>query len=177
MFGIKFGQMPDATFTKKTVDEDGRTVERHFFMPTKKFRGFEEYSVRVGADGVYEVAAHRRYVKGAGVDAKHAANAEFNDCAQLLGKKFGKPMVQVEESLSGRTSQIRFVSPEGLVCRTVTIRMERNMDSALAKRYDDNSDSLMMEMDKIYDVWIVATDNIALLREKRAKEASDLDAL
>jgi hypothetical protein len=177
LFGIKLGQAIDATFSKKTVEEDGRSVERHFFMPAKKFRGFEEYSVRVGASGVYEIAAHRRYVRGAGVDAKQAANAEFDDCAQLLGKKFGKPMVEVEESLSGRASQIRFVSPEGLVCRTVTIRMARNMDSALANRYNDNSDSLMMEMDKIYDVWIVATDNIGLLREQRAKEASDLDAL
>lgn len=177
LFGIKFGQATDAAFSTKTVVEEGRPVLRHFFTPERKFRGFEEYSVRAGASGVYEITAHRRYVKGAGLDAKQAANAEFDDCAKLLGMKFGKPMVQVEESLSGRASQIRFVSPEGLVCRTVTVRMARDMDSALANRYDDNSDSLMMEMDRIYDVWIVATDNIGLLRERRAKESSDLDAL
>lgn len=177
LFGIKFGQATDSSFTQKTVFEDGRSVERYYFTPAKKFRGFEEYSVRTGANGVYEVAAHRRYVKGEDLDAKQVANAEFDDCAQLLGKKFGKPLVQVEESLNGRTSQIRFVSSEGLACREVTIRMARNMDSALASRYDDNSDALMAEMDKIYDVWITATDNIGLIREQRAKEADDLDAL
>ena len=177
LFGIRFGQAIDATFLKKTVVEDGRSVERHFFTPSKKFRGFDEYSVRTGASGVYEIAAHRRYVKGPDVDAKHMSNAEFNDCAALLGKKFGKAMTSVEESLSGRVSQIRFTTSEGIVCRTVTIKLVRDMDSAIANRYEDNPDSLMMEMDKVFDLWIVATDNIALLREQKAKEADDLDAL
>ena len=177
LFGILFGQALDATFHKKAVVEDGRTIDRHFFTPAKQFRGFNEYSVRVGSGGVYEIAAHRRYVKGPGMDAKHAANAEFNDCVALLGKKFGKAMTSVEESLSTRVSQIRFLTADGIVGRTVTIRLARDLDTALDNRYDDNSDSLMMEMDRVFDLWIVATDNIELLRERHAKEASDLDAL
>ena len=35
LFGIKFGQAPDATFSKKTVEEEGRSVERHFFEATR----------------------------------------------------------------------------------------------------------------------------------------------
>ena len=111
------------------------------------------------------------------MDAKHAANAEFNDCAALLGKKFGKTMTSVEESLSTRVSQIRFAAADGIVSRTVTIRLARDLDTAIDSRYDDNSDSLMAEMDRVFDLWIVATDNIELLRERHAKEASDLDAL
>ena len=177
LFSIRFGQATDATFVKKIVVEDGRSIERHFFTPAKKFRGFDEYSVRTGADGVYEIAAHRRYVKGPGVDAKHMSNAEFNDCAALLGKKFGKTMTSVEESLSGRVSQIRFTTSEGIVCRTVTIKLARNLNTAIVDRYNDNADSMMMDMDRIFDLWIVATDNIALLREKKANEADDIDAL
>ena len=177
LFGIRFGQATNATFAKKIVVDDGRSVERHFFTPAKKFRGFDEYSVRIGADGVYEIAAHRRYVKSPGVDAKHMSNAEFDDCAALLGKKFGKAMTSVEESLTGRISQIRFTTSEGIVCRTVTIKLARNLDTAIVNRYSDNADSMMMDMDRIFDLWIVATDNIALLREQKANEADDIDAL
>ena len=177
LFGIRFGQTPDATFQKKAVVEDGRSIDRHFFTPAKQFRGFNEYSVRASSGGVYEIATHRRYVKGSGLDAKQAANAEFNDCVALLEKKFGRAMTSVEESLSARVSQLHFAAADGIVSRTITIRLVRDLNTAIDNRYDDNSDSLMAEMDRVFDLWIVATDNIELLREQHVQEASDLDAL
>ena len=121
LFGLKFGQKPGAEFTPKTVQEDGRFVVRLYYVPAKQFRGFNEYSVRASdKDGIYEIKAHLRFVASATVDAKLAANTEYDDCLALLSKKFKSRMIPGEGSLNARSAQIGFTTAEGIEVRTLS---------------------------------------------------------
>ena len=182
LFGVKFGQKPGASFTPKTVQEDGRFVERLFYVPAKHFRGFSEYSVRASEkDGIYEIKAHLRFTASATVDAKLAANTEYDDCVALLAKKFKCKMTPDEESLNARSARMGFTTPEGIESRTLTIRVERDLEAArvAAASPAAAADPAALEraMDAAWDVWITATDNLSLLRDQRLQEAEDLDAL
>lgn len=182
LFGVKFGQKPGAAFAPKTVQEEGRFVERLFYSPAKNFRGFSEYSVRSSEkDGIYEIKAHLRFTASATVDAKLAANTEYDDCVALLAKKFKCKMTPDEESLNARSARMGFTTPEGIESRTLTIRVERDLEAArvAAASPAAAADPSVLEraMDAAWDVWITATDNLSLLRDQRLQEAEDLDAL
>ena len=98
-------------------------------------------------------------------------------CQRCKNEQEKLERAEARKKRKAEEDEARFLTADGIVGRTVTIRLARDLDTALDNRYDDNSDSLMMEMDRVFDLWIVATDNIELLRERHAKEASDLDAL
>ena len=187
LFSVKFDDAVEPPrFMKRFAKVDGREEPYHVFVPAKPFRNFADYSVKADpvTGKVLSITAHRRFTAEKGLEAKHASFAEFEACLALLKKKFGREMPVTEDSLARRKCVMKFVSADGVTTHALSITLARDMDALIADRVSGDPDAVEQNIDLVYDLTIKATDCVAALREKLAKEreksareAADLDAL